>query len=167
MFSSFSVVPQNSSYTSLAQECVNNGCSVDLFVLNNSHVDLATIGQLPKVTGGEIFKYTYFQVPVLLFWLNWLCIWWKRFLWFRRWFLLAGWYWWRPLAERCETQFAATDRFRHGHEGANVDRCPSDCLLRSFSYDQHNRHRIGFGERRQGKAVITGIHLFVIDVKVG
>lgn len=54
--------PQNSVYTNLAQECVNVGCSVDMYIFNNSFIDLATIGQISKLTGGEIFKYTYFQV---------------------------------------------------------------------------------------------------------
>lgn len=38
------------------------GCSVDLFVFNNSYVDVATIGQIARLTGGEVYKYTYFQV---------------------------------------------------------------------------------------------------------
>ncbi|XP_065218040.1 protein transport protein Sec24C [Planococcus citri] len=56
--------PQNSAYTNLAQECVSAGCSVDMFIFNNSHIDLATIGQVSKLTGGEIYKYTYFQAEV-------------------------------------------------------------------------------------------------------
>lgn len=40
------------------------GVSVDLFVLNNSYVDVATIGQVCRLTGGEIYKYTYFQADV-------------------------------------------------------------------------------------------------------
>jgi Sec23/Sec24 trunk domain len=41
---------------------VGAGCSVDLFVMNNSYVDIATIGQVSRLTGGEVYKYTYFQV---------------------------------------------------------------------------------------------------------
>ena len=48
----------------MGQECVNSGCSVDLFVFNNSYIDLATIGQVSRLTGGEIFKYTYFQADI-------------------------------------------------------------------------------------------------------
>lgn len=48
-------------YKELGDECVQVGCSVDLFITNNSFIDLATIGQISKTTGGEIFKYTYFQ----------------------------------------------------------------------------------------------------------
>lgn len=56
------LTPQNPSYNNLGQDCVQAGCSVDLFVFNNSYIDLATIGQVSRLTGGEIYKYTYFQV---------------------------------------------------------------------------------------------------------
>ncbi|KAG8040338.1 hypothetical protein G9C98_000909 [Cotesia typhae] len=56
--------PQNTVYNMLGQDCVGSGCSVDLFVFNNSYVDLATIGQVCRLTGGEIFKYTYFQADI-------------------------------------------------------------------------------------------------------
>lgn len=58
------LVPQNNVYNNLAQECVGAGCSVDLFVFNNSYVDIATIGQICRLTGGEIYKYTYFQADI-------------------------------------------------------------------------------------------------------
>lgn len=53
--------PQIPNYNQLGQECVQVGCSVDLFVFNNSYIDIATIGQVARLTGGEVFKYTYFQ----------------------------------------------------------------------------------------------------------
>ncbi|KAJ8676393.1 hypothetical protein QAD02_012180 [Eretmocerus hayati] len=53
--------PQNNFYNNLGQDCVGSGCSVDLFVFNNSYVDIATIGQVCRLTGGELYKYTYFQ----------------------------------------------------------------------------------------------------------
>ncbi|XP_059468717.1 protein transport protein Sec24C isoform X2 [Neocloeon triangulifer] len=56
--------PQNTFYNNLGQECVLGGVSVDLFLLNNSYVDLATIGQVSRLTGGQIYKYTYFQADV-------------------------------------------------------------------------------------------------------
>lgn len=59
------IAPQNSIYNNLGQECVGASCSVDLFVFNNSYVDIATIGQICRLTGGEIYKYTYFQVSCL------------------------------------------------------------------------------------------------------
>ncbi|KAL1139350.1 hypothetical protein AAG570_006334 [Ranatra chinensis] len=55
------LAPQNTVYNMLGQDCVAVGCSVDLFVFNNSYIDLATIGQVSRLTGGEIYKYTYFQ----------------------------------------------------------------------------------------------------------
>lgn len=58
------LIPQNTLYNNLAQECVNSGVSVDLFIFNNAYVDLATIGQVSRLTGGQIYKYTYFQAPV-------------------------------------------------------------------------------------------------------
>ncbi|XP_014484007.1 PREDICTED: protein transport protein Sec24C isoform X2 [Dinoponera quadriceps] len=58
------LVPQNNIYNNLGQECVGGGCSVDLFIFNNSYVDLATIGQISRLTGGEIYKYTYFQADI-------------------------------------------------------------------------------------------------------
>ncbi|XP_046392405.1 protein transport protein Sec24C isoform X2 [Ischnura elegans] len=56
--------PQNNYYNNLGQDCVMAGCSVDLFIFNNSYIDLATIGQVSRLTGGEIFKYTYFQADL-------------------------------------------------------------------------------------------------------
>ncbi|XP_018393564.1 PREDICTED: protein transport protein Sec24C [Cyphomyrmex costatus] len=58
------LVPQNNVYNNLGQECVGAGCSVDLFIFNNSYVDLATIGQICRLTGGEIYKYSYFQADI-------------------------------------------------------------------------------------------------------
>ncbi|KYQ47183.1 Protein transport protein Sec24C [Trachymyrmex zeteki] len=58
------LTPQNNVYNNLGQECVGAGCSVDLFIFNNSYVDIATIGQICRLTGGEIYKYTYFQADI-------------------------------------------------------------------------------------------------------
>ncbi|KAJ8982087.1 hypothetical protein NQ317_011085 [Molorchus minor] len=58
------LTPQTQAYNQLGQDCVGVGCSVDLFIFNNSYIDLATIGQVARLTGGEIFKYTYFQADV-------------------------------------------------------------------------------------------------------
>lgn len=56
------LTPQNQAYNTLGQECVQVGVSVDLFLFNNSYIDIATIGQVSRLSGGEVFKYTYFQV---------------------------------------------------------------------------------------------------------
>ncbi|XP_039276195.1 protein transport protein Sec24C [Nilaparvata lugens] len=58
------LAPQNNVYNNLGQDCVGAACSVDLFIFNNSYIDLATIGQICRLTGGEIFKYTYFQADL-------------------------------------------------------------------------------------------------------
>ncbi|KAF7998595.1 hypothetical protein HCN44_011003 [Aphidius gifuensis] len=55
------LAPQNNIYNNLGQDCVNVGCSVDLYLFNNSYIDIATIGQVCRLSGGEVFKYTYFQ----------------------------------------------------------------------------------------------------------
>ncbi|XP_056630676.1 protein transport protein Sec24C isoform X2 [Diorhabda sublineata] len=58
------LTPQTQAYNQLGQECVSNGCCVDLFIFNNAYIDLATIGQVSRLTGGEVFKYTYFQADL-------------------------------------------------------------------------------------------------------
>ncbi|XP_058447296.1 protein transport protein Sec24C [Malaya genurostris] len=58
------LTPQSTVYNMLGQECVGAGVSVDLFVFNNSYIDLATIGQVARLTGGEVYKYTYFQADI-------------------------------------------------------------------------------------------------------
>lgn len=56
------LTPQTQAYNQLGQDCVQSGCSVDLFIFNNSYIDIATISQVSRLTGGEVYKYTYFQV---------------------------------------------------------------------------------------------------------
>lgn len=56
--------PQCNTYNDLGQDCVHNGCAVDLFLFNNSYIDVATIGQVCRLTGGEVYKYTYFQADI-------------------------------------------------------------------------------------------------------
>ncbi|XP_001601102.1 protein transport protein Sec24C [Nasonia vitripennis] len=58
------LAPQTNFYNTLGQECVGSGCSVDLFLFNNSYIDVATIGQVARLTGGEVYKYTYFQADI-------------------------------------------------------------------------------------------------------
>lgn len=55
------LTPQNQDYNKLGQDCVAVGCCVDLFLFNNAYIDVATIGQVSRLSGGEVFKYTYFQ----------------------------------------------------------------------------------------------------------
>ncbi|CAO1356003.1 unnamed protein product [Diamesa hyperborea] len=58
------LTPQTTAYNMLGQECVGAGCTVDLFAFNNAYIDLATIGQVSRLTGGEVYKYTYFQADI-------------------------------------------------------------------------------------------------------
>lgn len=58
------LTPQNTAYNNLGQDCVGAGCTVDLFVFNNAYIDLATIGQVSRLSGGEVYKYTYFQADI-------------------------------------------------------------------------------------------------------
>uniref|UniRef100_A0A1I7T524 Protein transport protein Sec24C n=1 Tax=Caenorhabditis tropicalis TaxID=1561998 RepID=A0A1I7T524_9PELO len=55
------LVPQEESYTKLGEQCVKSGVTVDLFLFPNAFIDVATIGQLSAVTGGSIFKFSYFS----------------------------------------------------------------------------------------------------------
>merc|ERR1711971_1153690 len=52
---------QTKFYNDLGQECVAVGCSVDLFLFNNAYIDVATLSQVCRLTGGQLYKYTYFQ----------------------------------------------------------------------------------------------------------
>uniref|UniRef100_A0A914VCD2 Protein transport protein Sec24C n=1 Tax=Plectus sambesii TaxID=2011161 RepID=A0A914VCD2_9BILA len=53
--------PQCDFYSKLAVECVQNGCCVDLFLFPNSFIDVATLGTLANMTGGNVYKYQYFE----------------------------------------------------------------------------------------------------------
>ena len=50
--------PESQLYDIRGRECAEAGCSVDLFVTNNSFTDLATIGQVARMSGGQVNKYT-------------------------------------------------------------------------------------------------------------
>ncbi|VDN37052.1 unnamed protein product [Dibothriocephalus latus] len=54
--------PATDFYTTLGKQCVEAGCSVDLFLFPNSYVDVATLAEVPRLTAGNLFKYTCFQV---------------------------------------------------------------------------------------------------------
>ncbi|GBP12210.1 Protein transport protein Sec24C [Eumeta japonica] len=58
------LTPQTTAYNELGQTCSAAGVAVELFVANNAYVDTATIGQLPRLTGGQTHKYTYFTAEV-------------------------------------------------------------------------------------------------------
>ncbi|KAM8924376.1 protein transport protein Sec24C isoform 2-T2 [Pelodytes ibericus] len=54
--------PQTNFYNTLAQECVAQGCCVDLFLFPSQFLDVATLGVVPYQTGGSVYKYAFFQV---------------------------------------------------------------------------------------------------------
>ena len=53
--------PADQYYTKLAQDCVAAGCGIDLFIFPNAFIDIATISELPRATGGSLYRYPYFQ----------------------------------------------------------------------------------------------------------
>ena len=53
--------PQNDYYAQLGKKCVENGCSVDLFLLPNQYCDIATLSDLSKKVNGQIYKYDFFM----------------------------------------------------------------------------------------------------------
>ncbi|KAI8801010.1 Sec23/Sec24 trunk domain-containing protein [Cladochytrium replicatum] len=54
--------PQEYFWKKLAQDCSENGVCVDLYVFPNAYVDVATIGVLSSLTGGDIYHYLNFDV---------------------------------------------------------------------------------------------------------
>ncbi|KAF9371863.1 COPII coat Sec23p-Sfb3p heterodimer component [Podila verticillata] len=53
---------QDPFYQKLAESCVQVGLSIDLFLFPNAYIDIATVGTLASVTGGETFMYPNFSV---------------------------------------------------------------------------------------------------------
>lgn len=62
--------PQHDFYYKLAEECVAAGCAVDLFLFPSAYMDIASIAPLSRHTGGQIYKYTYFQVSFFSYFWN-------------------------------------------------------------------------------------------------
>lgn len=56
--------PQDPFYEQLAQTCVKDGVSVDLFLFTDSSIDVVTLGQLPKLTGGNVHLFRPFNAVV-------------------------------------------------------------------------------------------------------
>ncbi|GAB1288088.1 Sec24-related gene family, member D (S. cerevisiae) [Apodemus speciosus] len=54
--------PQTAVYESLAKDCVANSCSVTLFLFPSQFVDVASLGLVPLLTGGTLYKYNVFQI---------------------------------------------------------------------------------------------------------
>jgi protein transport protein SEC24 len=53
--------PQEYFWRKMAQECAAAGICVDLFLFPNSYMDIATIGTLSSLTGGDTYCYTNFD----------------------------------------------------------------------------------------------------------
>lgn len=54
-------IPNGTFYSNLAKECAEKLVAVDLFVMSSSFIDIATIGEVAKMTGGEINYYPRFH----------------------------------------------------------------------------------------------------------
>ncbi|XP_069315254.1 protein transport protein Sec24D isoform X2 [Eulemur rufifrons] len=54
--------PQTHVYDSLAKDCVAHGCSVTLFLFPSQYADVASLGLVPLLTGGTLYKYSNFQM---------------------------------------------------------------------------------------------------------
>jgi protein transport protein SEC24 len=56
--------PENDSYTKLAEECVKNRITVDLFITlpHKRCIDLASIAPLPNITGGDLNYFSRFDI---------------------------------------------------------------------------------------------------------
>ena len=44
----------------------NIAMTVDLFVFPNHYIDLATIGEVCRLSGGQIYKFNYFSVSLVI-----------------------------------------------------------------------------------------------------
>ncbi|KAF9434857.1 COPII coat Sec23p-Sfb3p heterodimer component [Entomortierella beljakovae] len=53
--------PQDDFYKDLAESCVDAGLSIDLFLFPNAYVDVATLGCLSGITGGDTFLFPNFN----------------------------------------------------------------------------------------------------------
>ena len=59
------LAPGDKMYTKMAAEAAEYQVSVDLFLLtNNQYVDVASLGTLPRITGGSLYRYVYFNSRV-------------------------------------------------------------------------------------------------------
>lgn len=54
--------PQGDYYRKLAETCVDAGLSIDLFLFPNAYMDVATVGCLSSITGGDTYMFPNFNV---------------------------------------------------------------------------------------------------------
>ncbi|CAK9297142.1 unnamed protein product [Gordionus sp. m RMFG-2023] len=55
------LLPSSTFYTKLGETCIQTGCGVDLFIFPNSYINLASLGEICRVTGGHVYKYDNFR----------------------------------------------------------------------------------------------------------
>ncbi|KAK3818887.1 MAG: Sec23/Sec24 trunk domain-containing protein [Benniella sp.] len=53
--------PQDDFYTKLAESCVDAALSIDLFLFPNAYIDVATLGCLSTITGGDTYMFPNFN----------------------------------------------------------------------------------------------------------
>lgn len=53
--------PQGDFFQKLAEDCVDAALSIDLFLFPNAYVDVATLGCLSSITGGETYMFANFN----------------------------------------------------------------------------------------------------------
>jgi protein transport protein SEC24 len=53
--------PQEDFYTKLAESCVDAALSIDLFLFPNAYIDVATLGCLSTITGGDTYMFPNFN----------------------------------------------------------------------------------------------------------
>ena len=54
-------VPQETFFEKLAGECAQSGIGIDLFLMPNTYIDVATVGTLSSLTGGQTYIYPGFR----------------------------------------------------------------------------------------------------------
>lgn len=59
--------PQTNYYDKLGKECAKSGVRVDLFLAHNGFIDLATIGQVARLTSGQVRSIYYYYFFTLNF----------------------------------------------------------------------------------------------------
>lgn len=50
-------MPSSNFYEKLAKDCVGASLSVDLFLFPNQYIDVASLGQISQLTGGQLYKW--------------------------------------------------------------------------------------------------------------
>jgi protein transport protein SEC24 len=58
------LAPGDKCYMKLAVEAAEYQVAIDLFLLTNGYVDVASLGVLPRVTGGSLYRYPNFNTTL-------------------------------------------------------------------------------------------------------